>query len=538
MYQAVWSNNFNSMKYLNKTSLALCIVALFSYLSLYNSSGSASSNGGRTNAPFDNGTCSSGGCHSNAGSFNPTTTVTLLSGTTPVTTYTSNTSYTLRIAITSSGTNSSTRYGFQAVSVKSGSPYNAINNWGTMPTGTRKNTTVNSRDYASHSTPLTSGTIDIPWTSPSTSTGNITFYAAGMVANNNFNNSGDNIATNSLTITPVAPNCTTPTLSPTITHVDCFGGQTGAISVTATGGAGSFSYDWIGPNGYTASTKDITGIKAGQYRLIVTATGGCKDTINPVVNQPPTLSGNIIASSPYCVGASISLSASATGGNGMPYSYSWAGPSGASIGGTQMISVNNAAVTDAGDYILTITDFKNCSIKDTVNIQVDSLPIADGIIIDSISNNTYKFSLNNSRYTNNILWEFGDGNSATTASATNTYSANGSFDVKVTISNHCGSDTLKTSLSILPQSIERYKHSRVIKIFPNPADGIVSITSDAQTNIQNIKLISLQGTVVYERGLVNGERTHINTSNYANGIYILRVICDGNNYTYPISIRH
>jgi hypothetical protein len=47
----------------------------------------------------------------------------------------------------------------------------------------------------------------------------------------------------------------------------------GAINITVSGGgctAGQYTYQWTGPNGFTASTEDITGLASGWYTVVVT----------------------------------------------------------------------------------------------------------------------------------------------------------------------------------------------------------------------------------------------------------------------------
>jgi hypothetical protein len=47
----------------------------------------------------------------------------------------------------------------------------------------------------------------------------------------------------------------------------------GAISITVSGGgctSGQYTYQWTGPNGFTATTEDITGLASGWYTVVVT----------------------------------------------------------------------------------------------------------------------------------------------------------------------------------------------------------------------------------------------------------------------------
>ena len=48
-----------------------------------------------------------------------------------------------------------------------------------------------------------------------------------------------------------------------------------SISVTTTGGTPPYSYQWTGPNGFTSTDEDISGMEEGLYTLIVTDANGC-----------------------------------------------------------------------------------------------------------------------------------------------------------------------------------------------------------------------------------------------------------------------
>lgn len=506
------------------------------YISMFNSSGSYTSNGGRTGASFDNGTCAStSGCHV-SGSFSPTTTIQLFDGSNAVTSYTANHSYTLRITITSSGTNSSTRYGFQSVCVQS-STNNNINGWGSMPSGT-KTVTINSRTYASHSTRLTSNVINIPWTSPATSTGNITFYASGLVANGNFQQSGDNVDTAFLTISPsTSSGCKTPTITPSVTNVKCNGESTGSINIATSGGTTPFSYSWTGPGGYTSTQKDIAGIKAGQYQLILTANGGCKDTVDVTVNEPPTISVNAGPDTALCIGENISLYTNSTGGVGT-LSYSWTGPN--SFNSTSSsTSISNAGYVNTGDYVIIVKDANNCTMNDTVTVQVDSIPKIDSMLVMLLSNNTYAFSLVNPRFINSVSWSFGDGKNGNAQTLSHTYVNYGVFNVRLIISNQCGNDTFEKYIPVWPTTLNQTnKPAPSIEVYPNPAMQDVNISIDRTSIINKVTITTMEGKIVYINDTYNSSSVRLNTSTYPAGLYIIQVETNSGKYKQRLNVIH
>jgi len=154
---------------------------------------------GYTGAPFDAGYCNN--CHG-GGNFTPLVSLQLLDQSSqPVTTYVAGASYTLNINVsTSTGLTPNTRYGFQVVAVR-GAGNNNAGTWGAISPDYHT-VVINNRTYVEHSDRLTSGSISLPWTAPTTGTGNITFYAAGNVVNFSFDPTGDNPNVGNLTIAP------------------------------------------------------------------------------------------------------------------------------------------------------------------------------------------------------------------------------------------------------------------------------------------------------------------------------------------------
>lgn len=53
-------------------------------------------------------------------------------------------------------------------------------------------------------------------------------------------------------------------------------GNDGAIDITPSGGNGTYTYAWTGPNGFTATSQDLSGLESGDYTVVITDGKGCE----------------------------------------------------------------------------------------------------------------------------------------------------------------------------------------------------------------------------------------------------------------------
>ncbi|MCK4748225.1 MAG: SprB repeat-containing protein, partial [Bacteroidales bacterium] len=105
---------------------------------------------------------------------------------------------------------------------------------------------------------------------------------------------------------------------------DCYGDATGRLNITVTGGRAPFTYAWTGPNGYTNTSKNISGLSAGDYNLTVTDVKGCSSIYAPLdsITEPLQLTMSLARNDITCFGdADGSVTITASGGT-TPYEYS------------------------------------------------------------------------------------------------------------------------------------------------------------------------------------------------------------------------
>jgi gliding motility-associated-like protein len=143
-----------------------------------------------------------------------------------------------------------------------------------------------------------------------------------------------------------------------INDVSCHGGNNGSASVSAIGGAGSYTYQWS-PNGINGPTA--TSLSAGLYTVIITDANQCTQSSVVAINEPEAITNTIASlshvSCPNGTNGSVTLDVS--GGAG-PYTYSW------SPAACHAPVCNNLA---AGTYQVVITDANGCTFNTSVTLQ-------------------------------------------------------------------------------------------------------------------------------------------------------------------------
>jgi hypothetical protein len=154
----------------------------------------------------------------------------------------------------------------------------------------------------------------------------------------------------------------THTVALSLTHTPATTGNNGSINLTVTGSAGPYSYSWTGPNGFTASTEDLTSLATGTYNVTVTPATGCAETSSIIVtgcNNTISLSMSPHAPSFGNNNGAVNLTVN---GHDAPYTYSWTGPNGFTAVSEDISSLA------IGTYNVTVTPATGCPLTGTINL--------------------------------------------------------------------------------------------------------------------------------------------------------------------------
>ncbi len=173
------------------------------------------------------------------------------------------------------------------------------------------------------------GPFTIAWTGPNgyTNSGaNISNLSAGSYTATIEDMADGCTAIVNVNITEPAPGGGGLILDATKTDVTTCGAADGTINLTVQGSSGSYSVAWFGPNGFTASTQNLSGLPGGLYVATV------RDLITGITAQwtveilePASFSINLAETgTSTCTGVDGSVQTTIVGGSGN-FTYSWIG---------------------------------------------------------------------------------------------------------------------------------------------------------------------------------------------------------------------
>lgn len=169
-----------------------------------------------------------------------------------------------------------------------------------------------------------------------------------------------------------------PTITAALLGPVCTGGMV-ALSSTPAGGSGTYSsFQWSGPNSFTANVEDpaafaVIPAVAGTYTVTVTDNAGCAAAAIVMVAVHPAPTITAANTGPICEGSNLALSSTPSGGT-LPYAlFQWTGPDNyvASIEDPAAFSTTTAS---SGIYQVKITDIEGCTATASTTANVNVKP--------------------------------------------------------------------------------------------------------------------------------------------------------------------
>ena len=358
------------------------------------------------------------------------------------------------------------------------------------------------------------GAIGYSWTGPAgytATTENISGLSVGGTYTVVVTSTGGCTDTTTATITEPAQLTATITATPvcpgaTLTFTDVVTG--------GTGGFGSFSYTWSGPNSFTSfliapSVAGFSTLDTGVYSVTIEDLASCTFTTTLDVG---ILAGAVISLGPdtgFCPGGSVILGDAVSG-----QTYLW----------STTATTSTITATDTGYYSVTATNSSSgCHTSDTVHVSLYPVPAI------SLGPNTTlcpgdTITLGEVLTGDTYLWN------TTATSATIAVTDTGYYSVMVTNNNGCSSnDTVYIGPGSCDTgtSVRNIAMQNAISLYPNPANDFVNVTCSGSHNLQQVIIYDELGNNVYDARITSGTtQQHIDLSRFSAGVYSVMIKSD------------
>lgn len=155
----------------------------------------------------------------------------------------------------------------------------------------------------------------------------------------------------------------------------CFGDSLGYVRITASGGVPTYLFQLDSlPYG---SDSLFSGLKGGDYQVVVRDDSACTDTVSILISEPPVLIGSLLQTkSIACFGDSTGYGVVEVSGGSPAYAYSLNGEMARSdsvfnnlpAGTYQVVILDDSLCSDTVDFVLTQTTQLNAAVAESIDI--------------------------------------------------------------------------------------------------------------------------------------------------------------------------
>lgn len=116
-------------------------------------------------------------------------------------------------------------------------------------------------------------------------------------------------------------------------------------------------------------------------------------------------------------------------------------------------------------------------------------------------------------------WDFGDGQTSQQAQPAHTYTATGTYTVRLIASKCNDKDTLSQTVEIATLSLQDIRRNNLVQVYPIPAEQHLSLSYDADIRVTDMYLTDLSGKTILKQ--FNASLKNITVPGLASGSYWL-----------------
>ena len=258
---------------------------------------------------------------------------------------------------------------------------------------------------------------------------------------------------------------------PSGTNISCYGMSNGAISTSVSGGSGTYSVLWTGPNGFTAADPEITDLFAGEYCATITDANGCSVSDCITLSQPDTLITTATSGQAACGLSNGSIDATVSGGS-VPYTFDWSNSQ----------HTEDISGLPAGAYTLTVTDLNGCSAITEAQVQGAAALLLGSVVTDIACHGGSDGAVDLTVQSGTAPYTFDWTGSATGEDLTGLPA--GGFQVTVTDANNCSWTEIfnihEPDAMSVDSLLSEYADGHEVSAF-GASDGSISLTTTGGT---------------------------------------------------------
>lgn len=260
----------------------------------------------------------------------------------------------------------------------------------------------------------------------------------------------------------------------------CFNGHNFIFTNASQGTIISNAWSFGDGSTSTATNPTKTYSANGTYtvKLVVTEVGGCKDSVSKTVtvsNAP--IVNFVVDNNTKCAGTAFSFTNNSTGFAPLTYAWSFGD------GGTSTATNPTYTYSSAGPVTVKLVVTNGSGCKDSASSALTVLPkptssFTINTVAQCVNGNNFSFTNTSIGSIASYNWSFGNGNTSNLANATQVYSTNGSFPVKLiaTGTNGCKDSTTQN-----------------VTVHPKP---FVSFTADNTSNCEGANFTLTNNTSI------------------------------------------
>lgn len=223
------------------------------------------------------------------------------------------------------------------------------------------------------------------------------------------------------------------------------------------------------------------------------------------------------------------------------YSYGWF----EQFNNNPLAATNSYTINNSGTYVGVVYNENGCGVYDTVNVTINPNPVANISYSPTFGPPCVVDFGSAGSSAGTYSWNFGHpssgaNNTSTLPNPQHTYTVKGSYNVSLTVTNACGTQTANVSVDCYGVDIEDPVFGN-LKVFPNPTADLLNIDLvGADIRTLNIRLVNALGQSLMSRQsdvFAGNASESLNVSSLTNGLYYLILESEGKTLTQKVIVE-